>query len=132
MPAAVDTIKSVKGVIFTVWPILVAIEFKDICLPLAVPVIVKIKGAVIPFTFTTKAPCAVVVAAGDITPLISIATTVPLIGTPTAAVPTKLALLELEELLEELRLLEDVATDDAKLDVEAALDSLQMSLLQMN
>ena len=50
----------------------------------------RMKGAVKPPTSTVKAPVADVVAGSDDLPLISMATTVPAMGAPVAAVPDSL------------------------------------------
>ena len=65
-PAAVETMRSVNGVILTVCPTDVAIDVSTTCLPPDVPVMLSMKGAVMPATSTVNAPVALVVAAGDI------------------------------------------------------------------
>ena len=86
-PAAVETIRSVSGVILTVWPAAVAIEVSVTCLPPEVPMMLRKYGAVRPLTSTVNAPDALLETGGDDLPLISMATTVPEIGAPVAAVP---------------------------------------------
>lgn len=122
--AAVDTIKSVSGVMLTVCPTLVAIELSATCFPLAVPLMVNTKGAVMPSTFTTKLPSPVVVAGGDILPLISIAYTVPLIAVPVAAVPDRVAGADDE-------LLDDVVVGLLLLDEELVNTALEVEELRL-
>jgi hypothetical protein len=83
----VATIRSVNGVMLTVCPAAVAMEFKVTWPPPEVPTMFRINGAVIPLTSTTKAPSAVVVALGETLPLMSMALTTPDMGAPVAAVP---------------------------------------------
>src|SRR5450830_88533 len=86
-PDAVATIRSVSGVMLTVCPAAVAMELSVTCLPPDVPVMLRKNGAVMPATSTVKAPPAPVLTATDTLPLLSMATTLPATGAPTAAVP---------------------------------------------
>lgn len=129
----------------TVCPAPVAIEFNATCLPFAVPVIERIKGGVIPSTLTIKEPSLFVVAGADIFPLMSMATTAPLIATPVAAVPEIRALPALEDEAEEtlaaletlLELVELTTLDEfdalltgARLLLLEAIDRLELDRLE--
>ncbi|OEZ70970.1 hypothetical protein JAB5_16030 [Janthinobacterium sp. HH103] len=86
-PDAVETIRSVSGVMLTVCPAAVAMELSVTCLPPDEPVMLRKNGAVMPATSTVNAPPAPVLTAVDTLPLLSMATTLPEMGAPTAAVP---------------------------------------------